>query len=191
MFDAIITGIIATLIFEIVKYIIFKLIDLSQKRRIPFSITGIWVTYHESVHPDTNEKHTAYELLILKIKKGNILTQIYQYTSDERKHRYKGCGYVRGPKLSIAYEEFNNQNSDLTGVYLLKNSKKTEHNTYLKGTYLEFQGKNDEAKVHEYCLFPYSPSFFNKICLKYLGQQYIFYHMKKERFKEYVENQMQ
>lgn len=189
--STIITGIIATIIFEVLKLFVLKLIDLTKKARIPFSLTGFWVSYNQSEHPETHQIYSAYELIKLSIKRGRINVKIFQLTNDSRKHKYKGCGYIRGSKLSISYEEYAKQKSELTGCYILKVSKKNEHNIFLNGSYTEFQGSMDKIFSHDYCMFPYNTNRINRIGLNLCGGKYIFKHMQKDSFKENVNNEMQ
>ena len=188
--NTIVVGIIATLSFEILKYFVLKVMDLIIESRIPFSLTGFWVAFSESKHPDTHEIYSAYEFVRLRIERGKIIVKIYQVTNDSRKHIYKGLGYLRGSKLSISYEDYSNPHSELCGSYNLRVSKKNEHSTYLAGSYTEFQGKEDILYTHDYCLFPYVPTKKENLALRVFGKKYIFNLMENNQFKEDVNKEM-
>ena len=185
----IIIGVIATLVFELLKYSVIRVLDLTKKMHLTFSLPKYWISHTIQASPDSQKTFSAYEFVKLKIVKGRISMQIFQYATDGRLHKYKGCGYIRGSKLSISYEEFANRYSEMTGSLNLKVSKKSEHSIYLKGTYTELQGKKDEVFSYDYCLYPYFPCMFDKLGLNLLGSRYIFNHMKKESFKNYIDNE--
>lgn len=84
----IITGIIATAIYEIAKYIIIFIIDRVKEKSKEFSISGIWCTYHESRSSIDNQLFSAYELIKLKYNHGKIIMNLYQLTNDGRKYHY-------------------------------------------------------------------------------------------------------
>ena len=189
--QTIIVGSVATAIFESSKFILIRFFDYLANARLPFSLTGYWISFHQSAHSDTQEVFSAYEIVRIRIKTGKVVASIYQYTNDNRTHIYKGCGFVRGSKLSVSYEDAYNSNSELIGNYLLRVKKESEHNVYLNGTYSEHQGKRDIIVSNSYSLFSYCPSLLIRLGFVFGGKKYIFNHMKKDRFINCVKHKMQ
>lgn len=179
----IITGIIATAIYEIAKYIIIFITDRVKEKSKEFSISGIWCTYHESRSSIDNQLFSAYELIKLKYNHGKIIMNLYQLTNDGRKYHYKGYGCLRGNKLTIAYEEASNKVSNHTGVIILKLQNIVEHSIFLQGNYAEFRGNNEESTLYPYFLKPHKISLKNKIKIFLFKTQYIYKYMSKEDFK--------
>lgn len=178
----IITGIIATTIYEIAKYIIMFIIDRTEEKSKEFTISGAWSTYHESRSNIDNQLYSAVELVKLKYVRGKVIMNLYQITNDNRKYHYKGYGCLRGNKLTIAYEEANNKFSNHTGVIILKFQNIVEHSILLKGNYAEFRGNNEESTLYSYFLKPHKISAKNRIKIFLFKNKYIYKYMLKEEF---------
>lgn len=150
--DAIILGIAATIIYELLKKFVLIILYSLKKRTLLFSIDGFWCTFHESKSELNGLVYSAYELLHLKYNKGNIYLKLYQVTNDNRNYLYKGIGYIRGDKIVIAYEEAKSDKSNHVGALMLRQNNFYEHSIVLQGNYIEFRGNRQSVKPYKYIL---------------------------------------
>lgn len=183
MFKDILVGIIATVLFEISKLIVIVIVDKAKEKSKAFSISGIWCAYHTSKSDIDGKIYSAYELVQLKIHHGKVAAVIYQITNDNRKHRYKGYGCLRGNKLSIAYEEASNPQSNHTGVFIVKIKNVIEHSIFLSGNYVEFRADAEDSSLYKYYLKPHEVSKTNMLKIMIFKSRFIYKYMQKEEFK--------
>lgn len=174
--DIIFTGIISATAFEIFKAIFIIIKNKISEKSLPFTVSGYWCTYHEKA------MHGAYELVYLKHQGNKLKLKLYQKTNDKRFHFYKGNGYIRGDKISIAYQEANKSRSNHTGTFNLKIHNISEHSVCLYGNYTEFSKNNKESNSIRYELKECNLSSFNRLCIKFLGKFFIKNLMVREVF---------
>lgn len=180
--QSIILGVLATVVFEVIKFFFKKIRDSIQEKTIGFSLSGFWCSYVKEESIVDGETYYAYELLRLKYLNNKVFMTLYQVTSDKIKRYYKGYGCFRGNKLTISYEEANNSTSNHTGVFVLKINNKIEHQISLIGNYCEFRQENEECSVYKYSLYPYKLSLNTKILFRLLRKKYIYEYMQNEEF---------
>lgn len=178
----VITGIIATAIYEIAKSIVILIIDRVKENNKEFSISGTWCAYHERKSGFDNKLYSAYELVKLKYIRGKVNMSLFQCTTDGRKYHYKGCGCLRGNKLTLAYEEVGNPHSNHTGVIILKFQNIMEHSIVLMGNYVEFNGNDERSSIYSYSLKPHKISTLNRIKIFVLKSPSVYEYMLKEKF---------
>lgn len=180
--QGIIIGIVSTTLFEFGKYIKQVISNKMYIQSLPFSIKGYWCAYHE--YTDKEKKtYQTYELIKIKVNKGNLVFRLYQYNEDGRFYQYDGCGYCRNDKVSLAYEEINNLHSNHTGTFNLLTTDKFNHKVVLMGVYSEFVKDSQECDPHDYCSIEYTMYRKDKFLKFWLRDKYVKKLMMKEDFK--------
>lgn len=147
-----VTGVVGCILYKFLEIAYYKVVDIWNQNNFLFSINGYWCAYHEEVDSRLNQKFVAYELVHLKYSRGNIKMRLYQLTGDSRKYFYVGIGYMRGDKVTIAYQEAKRRPSNHTGVFILRFHNIYEHSIVLEGDYHEFRGDNFESQKCAYFL---------------------------------------
>lgn len=175
--EIIFTGIVSCVLFEILKGLFIYAKSKSSEASLPFSVSGRWGTFHKQ------GEYSAYELLNLKVQGEIIKLKIYQLTEDQRFHIYKGCGFIRGDRISLAYREANSSKSNMTGTMNLKIQNLSEHHLMLSGKYTEFSKDEKESVSYAYELREVRPSLFESMCIKLSLKTQIKRMMVSEEFK--------
>lgn len=88
----VITGVISCIVFEFLKYIFITIKNFINEKSLPFTVAGYWGAYHE------RDSYSAYEFIALKQQGTGLKFKLYQKTSDDRFHFYRGRGYIRGKR---------------------------------------------------------------------------------------------
>ena len=176
--DSIVPGIIATTIFEIIKFIMTNVMSWVQEKQQPFSINGYWYSTVKEVQD--NDEYFAGELMKLTYKNGKVLMKLYQITNDGRMYIYKGIGCLRNNKLALSYYECQNHNSRFVGNFILKIVNEVEHETILYGNYIEFRKEKQMANVFPYKAYRMKLSLKDKINFRLKGSNF---------FKELLEEE--
>lgn len=157
---AIISGIIVSTIFEVLKCGFVIALNRVSEKSLPFTVDGYWGTYHSL------GEFNAFEFIILKQQGVNLKFSLYQQTNDGRFHFYRGVGYIRGSKISLAYHEANKNRSNSTGTFNLLVHNASEHSIELIGNYTEYSSIDGNSLSHPYSLIEFSNySFLTKIKL--------------------------
>lgn len=175
--DIIITGIISCTVFEILKSIFISFKNQMSEKSLPFAIGGYWGAYHE------RGSYAAFEFIILKHQGDKLKFKLYQKTNDDRFHFYQGIGYIRGSKVSLAYQEANRNRSNLTGTFNLMVHNTSEHCLGLVGIYTEFSKDETKCTSYSYELKELSTSMGEAILITILRKIYIKHFMDKEKYK--------
>lgn len=173
----IITGIIASAMFEIIKFSIIFVKDKIYEKGLPFTISGYWCTYHEK------GSYYAFEFVKIKHRGDKLKFRLYQKTNDGRFHFYKGNGYIRANKISFAYQEVNKNRSNHVGTLNLRIYNISEHCIGLVGSYSEFSKDEKECSHLPYELREFTESKWDKIFILLFRRNYIKRLMDREEFK--------
>ena len=177
LLNIVLTGIIPCVAYEILKIFFVAIMNRISAKSLPFTINGYWVAFHE------RDGYSAYEFLILKNQGVKLKFRLYQLTNDNRFHFYKGLGFIRGSKISLAYQEANKNRSNLTGTFNLKVFNKSEHHLALIGKYTEFSKDEDECFSCAYELREMDLSQFEKFLISVLQANYIKFLMGTKEFR--------
>ena len=182
--DIIITGVISGAAFEFLKKVFIDLRDWLSEKSLPFTIGGDWGAYHE------RNPYSALEFLVIRHRGNKIQFKLYQKTNDGRFHFYIGTGYIRGSKVSLAYQEANKNRSNLTGTFNLKTHNVSEHCLGLVGEYTEFSKDEKECSSYPYELKEFNASFLETVLITVLRKNYIKYLMGQEKFKNVCKSEL-
>ena len=174
----ILSGITVSLIFEILKGIFISIHNRICEKSLPFTVSGYWGTYHSS------NDYSAFEFVVIKHQGVGLRVRLYQKTNDGRFHFYRGAGYIRGNKISLAYQEADKSKSNFTGTFNLLVSNASEHSLKLNGSYTEFSKNEEESTSHPYCLRELSLSLKEIILITAFRKHYIKKLMDGERFQD-------
>lgn len=188
---AIFTGIVATSIFELLKFSYCFWRDRIAEKELPFSLAGYWCAYHESKDSKTQEIFSACELVRFCHKHDMIHMKLYQITNDGRCQYYKGIGYFRGNKITLSYCEADRQVSNHAGAFLLREKNIIEHVISLTGNYAEFRGDSFRARLYPYNLKPCGLTLSQQIAVFFTGKKAAYSLMKKKAFQDECKNTMQ
>ena len=186
----IITGAISTIIFEIGKFLFLFIVDKIKEKSVSFSISGYWCSYNSEYSFSENKIYSAYELVKINYSKEKIVMHLYQLTNDNRRHQYKGYGFLRGNKLVISYEEANCSTSNHIGAFILKMQNKNEHSILFAGNYYEYRGEADTCEDFKYILKPCTLSLSNRLLIFIFRNKYIYKLISKEEFKNECQKDM-
>ncbi len=167
LLDAIISGIIVSALFEIIKYGSINIYNRISEKSLPFAVGGHWGAHH------SQGRFSAFEFMILKQQGVRLKFRLYQKTNDNRFHFYRGVGYIRGNKISLAYHEAKNSRSSSTGTYNLLICNVSEHQIELVGVYTEYSGSEEKAFSHPYCLRPLIFPLYECILISLFRSLYI------------------
>lgn len=181
--SALIVGIIGTILFEVLKYLFIFSLNRIQEKKVPFSISGYWHLYIEESSENNGNKYYAHELIKFKYYRGNIHMRLYQMT-NEKNYIYQGTGCMRINKLSIAYEQSNDSNSNHIGAFILKASNIEEHSVTLVGNYCEFRQEENHCSIFDVQLHPMRIKLINRLLLFLLKSKYAFGFMEKEFYEK-------
>lgn len=176
--EIVFTGVISCVLFEILKSLFIYAKNKCSEASLPFSVSGYWGTFHKQ------GGYSAYELLNLKVQGDVIKLKIYQLTEDQRFHIYKGCGFIRGDKISLVYREASSSRSNMTGTMNLKIQNLSEHDLMLSGKYTEFSKNEKECVSYAYELKAVKPSPFESMCIQLSLKKRIKRMMISEEFKD-------
>lgn len=180
---AILTGVLATVLFETLKFFFSRARDVIARKSLPFSLEGYWRTYHEEFDPQKETLFSACELVHFTLRNDAVHMKLYQTTNDGRCHFYQGIGYVRGHKLVLSYYEADNDKSNFTGVFLLRESNANEHMISLVGSYGEFRRDDPQAKFFPYSLHPCQLPRKEQLRIALRGKKYAYSLMRGEGFR--------
>lgn len=165
----VISGIIVSTIFEILRYGFVSVLNRISEKSLPFTVDGYWGTHHSL------GEFSAFEFIILKQQGVSLKFSLYQQTNDGRFHFYRGVGYIRGSKISLAYHEANKNSSNSTGTFNLLVHNASEHSIKLVGNYTEYSGIAGNVLSRPYSLIELSNYsllmkiklvVFRKYCIK-------------------------
>lgn len=166
LLSQIIIGCIATLFVEICFVVIKWMFTHIKVKSQPFSLQGYWLGVSCEIGND-NKCYKGYEInKISYITLDKIRIKIYQIINDGRYYKYIGCGYIRGDKIVLAYEEQDSPESRMIGAYEFRFGNKKEHSTNLKGHYIEQRESETEVVANPYIA--------NRIELSLIEQCYLF-----------------
>ena len=179
------TGVTVSLIFEILKGIFFNIYNRICEKSLPFTVGGYWGTYHSL------NDYSAFEFVVVKHQGVSLRVRLYQKTSDGRFHFYRGTGYIRGNKVSLAYQEADKNRSNLTGTFNLLVSNASEHSLKLNGSYTEFSKNEEKSTSHPYSLRELSLSLKEIILITILRKHYIKKLMNVENFQDVCRKKVQ
>lgn len=180
----IVTGLISCSAFEIVKYLFICIKNRIEEHSLSFNISGYWAAFHE------RDDYSAYEFLIIKQFGDRVEFKLYQKTNDNRFHMYKGLGFIRESKVSLAYQEANDHRSNSTGTFNFKIYNISEHSLGLTGRYTEFSENESECSSYPYKLAGFSMSPLEIFCISILRKNYIKRLMNTEEFKNVCNSKM-
>lgn len=177
----IVSGIAASASFEIIKTIFLRIKNKFEERSLPFNITGYWCNYQEQKSRD-GFVYTAHELIVMKHRGEKLHFKLYQLTNDNRRHLYKGIGFIRGNKISLAYEEVKKARSNHTGTFNLRVQNIREHSVQLAGQYAEFLQEGIKCECYNYVLEECNITIWDKFLVWLLKSRYTTKLMSKESF---------
>ncbi len=180
----IVTGVLATILYEMLKEIFIIIKAKCDERTSTFNINGYWTSLHKSVDSLDGKEYTSFELVKLKNKKGIVFIKIYQIISDDRRYVYRGNGLIRFDKLVFSYEEITKNKSNFLGSIMLRFSNEIEHQVVLQGRYYEFRKNSPNSRSYPYILREYKLSNREKINFFLKGEKYIFKILEKDEFKD-------
>lgn len=189
-FETIITGILATLIYEMIKNVFLFVKSHREEKNSTFNVAGYWCSYHKENSTSRDMVYESYELVYLKYKRRELLMTIYQVTNDGRKYKYKGKGIARYDKIIIPYEERTKCKSDFLGVIMVRFSNIVEHNVVLEGSYFEFRKNSMRAKGYPYMLKEFDIKFFDRIKLSLFGKYFAYKLINDMEYKDVCEKEM-
>lgn len=150
-----------------------------QMESLPFDISGYWYGIASEIYQNTEYRGLDF-YKIKFVGQDRVRITIFQFTSEQKYHKYIGTGYFRADRLMISYEEKNNSNSRMVGNLALRFSELKEHTTCLTGTYVEFRGNNDVPISVKYSIKPVNVSMPDKICMLLSMKKWI--RKKAEKF---------
>lgn len=179
----IVTGILATISYEILKEIWIYIKVKREERTSTYNINGYWTSLHKNIDSFDGKEYTSFELIQLKNRKGIIYIRIYQIISDGRKYVYRGNGLMRFDKLVVSYEEVTKNKSNFLGSIMVRFTNEVEHRVVLQGRYHEFRKDSPNSKSYPYTLREYKVSGKEKIKIFFKKEKYIFRILEKEEFK--------
>lgn len=180
----IVTGVLATTIYEILKAIYVFIKVKHGEKTSTFNINGYWTSFHQSVDYYDGKEYASFELVKLKNRKGIIFINIYQITNDGRKYVYQGNGLMRFDKLVVSYEEVTENKSNFLGSIMVRFSNEIEHQVVLQGRYHEFRKDRPNTKSYPYTLREYKLPNREKINILLHGKKYIFKILEGNDFKD-------
>lgn len=187
----ILTGIISTVLFELIKAGVLFLKVRKEEKNSTFDINGYWYAQHGHVDKFDNINYEAFELVRLKYRKGTITLKIYQLINDGRHYVFRGNGLIKFDKIVASYGEISGGKSDFLGTMMLRFSNVVEHSVVLEGTYQEFRRNNMKSTSYNYMLREYPIKRIQKLAILFRGEKYIFNNLlKSERDNKDCKNAM-
>lgn len=180
--NIIISAIVSPTIFEVLKYLIVFIINKIKEKSLPHTMDGYW---YSSVK---ESEYIGYELIKIKQQSSKLYFHIYQLTKDNRFYVYKGCGYIRGSKVSLSYEEVKENKSSVTGNITLLKRDITQHTPKFEGIYSYFSKEETMCTTNPYNLFSLKINKMDRLLLLIFKSKYAKSYMKKERFISGCEN---
>lgn len=179
----IVTGILATISYEILKEIWICIKVKREERTSTYNVNGYWTSLHKNIDSFDGKEYTSFELIKLRNRKGIVYIRIYQIISDGRKYVYRGNGLMRFDKLVVSYEEVTKNKSNFLGSIMVRFTNEIEHRVVLQGRYHEFRKDSPNSKSYPYTLREYKISGKEKIKIFFKKEKYIFQILEKEEFK--------
>lgn len=181
--NIIITCLVFPAIYEILKAIVIRVLNLFKEKSLPYTMTGIWCTHHAAKDDKVEKVFSAFEILDIRQQNTQLTVTIYQYINDGRFYTYKGKGYVRGEKVAISYEEVGQRISSNTGNLTLRREDVYQHRPRYTGIYSEFIRDGKVCTSRPYILECSEISEADKLLLKVFKSRYAKTYMERSRYQ--------
>lgn len=183
--NIIITCLVFPAIYEILKSIVIRSLNVFKEKSLPYTMTGFWCAHHTAKDEKVEKVFSTFEILDIQQQNTYLTVTIYQYINDGRFYTYKGKGYIRGEKIAISYEEAEEGMSNNTGNITIRREDTYQHRPQYVGIYSEFIRENKFCTSRPYALESLEISKMDKVLLKVLKNRYAKIYMEKASISYY------